>query len=78
MRLFHFPDLQEYLVFGFAVLILSGYVAVEYYSVRRLFLDPEMHHYSVYRGNMLIATQHYHNVYIRLLTKSSGGLESGK
>lgn len=64
--------LQEYLLFGFAALLLSVYVSVEYYSVRRLVLDPDTHHYSVYKGAMLIATEHCHNIYIRLLTKSSG------
>lgn len=59
-------------MFGFASLVLSVYVCVEYFSVRRLVLDPDTHHYSVYKGQTFIATEHCHNIYIRMLTKSSG------
>ena len=61
---------QEYLLFGFCVLLFSAYVSVEYFSVRRLVLDPDTNHYSVYKGAMLIATEHCHNIYIRMLEKS--------
>ena len=66
------PGCQEYLGFGFSALLLSGYVALEYYSVRRVVLDPESCHYSVYKGSKLIASEHCHNIFIRLLSKSSG------
>ena len=63
---------QEYLLFGFVSLLLSVYVCMEYYSERRLVLDPDTNHYTVYKGHTLIATEHCHNIFIRMLTKSSG------
>ena len=64
--------IQEYLVFAVVAFILSIYLSVEYYSVRTIVLDTANDHYSVYRGAMLTATQHCHNIFIRLLSKSTG------
>ena len=50
-------------------------MAVEYYSVRRLVLEPDAEHYSVFKGSTLIATEHYHNIFFRLLSKTSGGVK---
>lgn len=71
MCLVHFA-IQEYLVFAVVAFILSVYLSVEYYSVRTIVLDTANDHYSVYRGTMLTATQHCHNIFIRLLSKSTG------
>ena len=63
---------QEYLVFAVAVLVLSAYLSVEYYSIRTIVLDPHNKHYSLYRGTMLTATEHCHNIYVRLHCKRTG------
>lgn len=66
----HSIHFQEFLVFGISGTVLSGYVALEYFSIRSVVLDPDRKQYSVYRGRMLTAVHHCHNIYIRL---KSGG-----
>lgn len=61
-------------MFTVAALLLSVYLALEYGQGRTVLLDPATEHYSVYRGKMLIATQHLHNFYIRLICSKTGTL----
>ena len=58
-----------------AALLLSVYLALEYGHGRTVLLDPATEHYSVYRGKTLIATQHLHNFYIRLICSNTSMLE---
>ena len=60
------------MIFGIAIFVLSVYLSVEYFSVRSVVLDPSIGLYSVYRGSMLIATEHCHNIYIRLMVGKTG------
>ena len=62
-------------MFAIATLVISVYLSVEYYSVSTIVLDPGTEQYSVYRGDMLTATQHCHNIYIRLMSKKPGEME---
>ncbi len=60
------------MIFAVASLGIGGYMSVEYYSIHTLVLDPVMKQYSVYRGEVLIVTQHCHNIYVRLMSKKPG------
>ena len=55
------------MVFAVSLLAISVYLTVEYYDTRTVVLDPANEHYSVYRGSMLTATHHCHNIYVRLI-----------
>ena len=54
-------------MFAVAVFILSVYLCLDSWPRWSIVLEPASHHYSVYHGARLVASQHCHNIYIRLV-----------
>ena len=61
--------IQEILYIPLTTAVVALTVTLESATQQTIVIDPVHNSYTVYRGKRLVETNHFHNMYIRILTR---------
>lgn len=56
--------------------LLCGYFSIEHHGVHSIVLEPSSREYSTYSKRILTSNQPFHNIYLRLQQRMTGGYDT--